>query len=471
MTNPRKNRVSRRQFNQAAVAAGAAAATTFAAPAFLRGQNLNSKMNVASIGTGGRGAADMNAVGATENIVAICDVNALSLKSAKFNYPNAKVFTDFREMFDKASNDFDAVTIATCEHTHALATMRALDAKKHVYCEKPLTHDVWEARLIREAAAKAKVTTQMGIQIHATDNYRTVVEIIRSGAIGDVHEAHVCVSRAWGLQSEEKAKKYRDIVFVTERPKEEVAPPDTLNWDLWLGPAPVRPFNPVYFPGPKWYRWWDFGNGTMSDLGSHFNDLPFWALELNYPQTIEAFSETKPHPEIAPASMSAVYQYGERQSADPARGKLPPVKVSWHQGEDKPEIWKTLPKGWNDGHLFIGSKGMLLSNYSKYLLLPREDFKDFKAPAPTLPRIPKQNHHMEWIEACKAGKQSSANFEYSGLLTEANHLGNVAYRVGKKLEWDFKAMRCPNAPEADQYLKYPRRKGWELAPSAISRAE
>ena len=206
--------------------------------------------------------------------------------------------------------------VSTAEHTHAFATLPALQLKKHVYCEKPLTYNVQEARIIREAAARAGVATQMGTQIHAGDNYRRVVELVQSGAIGPVTECHVWVARAWGLHaSEADAKAAADIVFVQDRPATVDPVPAGLEWDLWLGPAPARPFNQVYVPGPKWYRWWDFGNGTMSDLGSHWIDLPFWALKLKAPSTIEA-SGPAPHPEIAPASMQARYEY--RASRRPA---------------------------------------------------------------------------------------------------------------------------------------------------------
>ena len=448
MSRGHVSRITRRQFHRAALAA---AAGSIVAPALLRGRGLNEKLNIAIIGAGGRGTADTQEV-ASENIVALCDVNAHALHSASVKFPEAKTFSDFRKVFDHA-DDFDAVVIATCEHTHAMATMLALRHGKHIYCEKPLTHDVWEARQIRMAAREAKVVTQMGIQIHANDNYRRVVELIRAQAIGPVREAHVWVSRAWGLQSREAAKRNRDIVFVTDRPNDEQQPPESLDWDLWLGPAPYRPFNQVYVPGPRWYRWWDFGNGTMSDLGSHWNDLPFWALELNAPLTIES-SGPPPHPEIAPASMSATYEYGPR-------GNQPPVKLTWYQGESKPELWKSgqIPK-WGDGVLFVGDKGMLLSDYDKHVLLPEKAFADFQPPPQTFPHSP--GHHREWIDACKTGKPTLANFEYAGLLTEANHLGNVAYRVAKKLEWDAEQMRATNAPEADQYLRRPRRKGWEL---------
>lgn len=449
MPNPimKTNLLSRRQFARSLLAT---AATVGVAPTFLRGQNLNNKLNLAIIATGGRGGGNLQSV-ASENIVALCDVNARSLDAAAKKFPSARKFADFRKVFDHAK-EFDGVVVSTCEHTHAFATMPALELGKHVYCEKPLTHNIWEARKIREAAAKAKVATQMGVQIHATENYRQVVELVQSGIIGPVHEAHVWVGRAWGLQSEADAKKHKDIVFVTERPTETHPVPEGLDWDLWLGPAPFRPFNNVYFPGPKWYRWWDFGSGTMSDLGSHWNDLAFWALKLQAPLTIEA-DGPPPHPEIAPASMSATYEYG-------ARSDMPPVKLTWHQGESKPDIWRNgdIPK-WDSGCLFIGRKGMILSDYSKHVLLPEKEYEGFTRPSPTIPRV--SGHHEEWLQACKTGQSCSANFEYSGWLTEANHLGNVAYRVGKKLVWDAKQMKATNAPEADKFIRRSYRTGWK----------
>jgi predicted dehydrogenase len=222
---------------------------------------------------------------------------------------------------------------------------------------------------------------------------------------------------------------------------------------LWLGPAPERPFHEVYFPGPKWYRWWDFGNGTMSDLGSHWNDLPFWALKLDAPRTVEAFGPP-PHPELAPASMSAVYEYGPR-------GDLPAVTLSWYQGSHKPERWKNaeIPQ-WDSGVLFVGSKGMLLADYGKHVLLPEDDFKDFTPPEPFLP-VP-AGHHEEWILACRRETQTGSPFSYAGPLTEANHLGNVAYRVGKKITWDAAKMECVGCPEAAPLIRREPRLGWSL---------
>ena len=435
--------LTRRQFTRRAAAA-------LAAPAFLRGQNLNSRLRLAVIGTGGRGGGNLKGVG-SEDIVALCDVSARSLATAAAAHPRARQERDFRRLFDR-EREFDAVVVSTAEHTHALATLLALKAKKHVYCEKPLTHNVHEARLVRTAARAAGVVTQMGIQIHASENFRRVVELIRGGVIGPVTEVHVWVSRAWGLQGAEAAKANQDRVHVTARPPAMPVPPD-LDWDLWLGPAPERPFNEVYVPGPKWYRWWDFGNGTMSDLGSHWNDLPFWALDLRAPLTVEAFGP-EPHPEIAPASMRAVYEF-------PARGALPPVRMTWHQGEERPAPWREerIPR-WANGVLFIGAKGQLLSDYSKHVLLPEADFATAPRPAPFLPRT--SSHHREWLDAIRGSGKALADFEYGGWLTESNHLGNVAFRAGRKLVWDADAMRVTNTRAADPFLSRTPRRGWEL---------
>ncbi len=404
------------------------------------------------IGVGGRGADNLQSV-STEHIAAICDVDRTALDKAAAAYPKARKAADFRQLFDHAG-EFDAVVVSTAEHTHAFATLPALQLKKHVYCEKPLTYNVEEARIIREAAAGAGVATQMGTQIHASDNYRRVVELVQSGAIGAVSECHVWVSRAWGWHaSEAESKAANDIVFVQERPAVAEPIPPTLEWDLWLGPAPARPFHGVYVPGPKWYRWWDFGNGTMSDLGSHWIDLPFWALKLKSPSSIEA-SGPAPHPEIAPASMQARYVYT-------ASGDQPGLTLTWYQGTQKPEIWTRggIPQ-WPNGVLFVGSKGMLLADYGKHVLLPEATFKDFTPPPPSIPKS--IGHHAEWIHAAKTGAPTTCHFGYAGLLTEANHLGNVAYRTGKKIEWDHAAMRVTNAADADRFLRRTYRPGWNL---------
>lgn len=410
------------------------------------------KLNIAIIGAGNRGVTNMNGV-SSENITILCDVNELAVEKAAEKHPRARKFKDFRKIFDY-HKEFDAVVVSTCEHTHAFATLPALQLGKHVYCEKPLTYNIWEANMIIEATRKAGVATQMGTQIHAGDNYRRVVELIESNAIGSVSEVHVWVSRAWGWQSEEEAKLHKDIVFVQERPKGSSPVPPGLDWDLWIGPAPYRPFHEVYFPGPKWYRWWDFGNGTMSDLGSHWIDLPWWALKLDYPLTIEA-DGPPPHPEIAPASMHVVYTYGQR-------GNLPPVTLHWYQGVKKPQLYneKKIPQ-WGNGVLFIGNKGMLLSDYRNHVLLPEEQFKDFTPPAQYIPQS--VGHYQEWINACKTNAPTTCNFLYSGPLTIANHLGNVAYRAGMKLEWDPIKLKAKNCPQASRFIRRKYRKGWKLS--------
>ncbi len=447
----RKTTITRRRFMKSAALTGTA---IMGFPGILRAGRPSEKLNIVIIGCGGRGAANMKEM-LGENIVALCDVCEPNLLKAAQKAPNAKQFRNFRKLYDELKDaEFDAVAVSTTEHTHAFATLPALQRKKHVYCEKPLAHNIRETRLITEAAKQAGVATQMGTQIHASSNFRRVVELIQSGAIGPVREAHVWVSRAWGWQSPEEAKANKDIVSVIDRPTNAMPVPNGLDWDLWLGPAPLRPFHEIYVPGPKWYRWWDFGSGTMSDLGSHYNDLPFWALRLDAPLTVEA-SGPPPHSEIAPASMTAIYNYGPR-------GDMPPVQLTWHQGKLKPELWKEgkIPQ-WGDAVLFVGTKGMLLANYGGYVLLPEKDFADFQRPPKSIPDS--LGHHAEWLRACKTGSPTTCPFSYSGPLTEANHLGSIAFRTGKKLHWDSKILRIPNAPEAEHYIGREYRQGWKLA--------
>ncbi len=402
-----------------------------------RRSSPNEKLNLAIIGSGGRGAVDTKEV-ESENIVAFCDVNEQNLDAAIAKYPKARKYVDFRKLYDDGK-DVDAVVVATTEHTHAFAVLPAIKLGKHVYCEKPLAHNVWEARLLATEAAKAGITTQMGTQIHATDNYRRVVELVQAGAVGPVREVHVWVSRAWGDGS---------------RPVASEPVPPYLNWDLWLGPAPERPFHSSYIKGqPRWYKYWDFGGGTLPDLGSHWNDLPFWALKLRHPLTIEAFGPPV-NSETAPASYHVTYEYGARED-------MPPVKLTWYQGTDKPALVtsKEIP-AWENGVLFVGDKGTLLSDYQKHKLLPEEKFADFQPPAPTIPDS--IGHWKEWIAACKSGGPTTCNFNYSGPLTEANHLGNVAYRTGKKIEWDPVKLTVKNCPDAARLIRGEYRKGWQL---------
>jgi predicted dehydrogenase len=403
----------------------------------VQSRSPNEKLNIGIIGAGGRGAANTASV-ASENIVALCDVDERSLGRAGDKYPKARKYHDFRKLLDE-SKDLDAVVVSTTEHTHAFATLPAIQLGKHIYCEKPLAHSVWETRIVAEAAARHKVATQMGTQIHASDNYRRVVELVQAGAIGPVRECHVWVARGWGGG---------------DRPTETLPVPPSLHWDLWLGPAPERPYHPVYVPGPKWYKWWDFGGGVLPDLGSHWNDLPFWALGLRRPLTIEA--EGPPvHPETAPSWLIVRLDF-------PARAELPPVKLTWyHGGKRSSLVAEGKVPAWGDGVLFVGERGLLVANYAKHVLLPEAEFTGYKRPEATIARS--VGHHAEWIAACKTGTATTCHFDYASALTESNLLGNVAYRVGKKLEWDPQALRAKNCAEADRYIHPEFRKGWSLS--------
>ena len=449
--NPTLGSLDRRQF----LATATACTATLATNRLARACSANDKFNIAFVGVGGRGGGNLEEMikDPGVNVAAICDVNKGTLDRVSERFPKARKYVDLRRLCD-ALKDIDAVVVSSTEHTHAFATLPSLQQRKPVYCEKPLTYNIQEAKRIMDEAAIAKVPTQMGTQIHSTANYRRVVELIQSGAIGPVSEAHVWTSRAWGLQSEEDSKNNGDIVYVTDRPTQEMPPPKEVDWDLWIGPAPARPFHDVYLPGPKWYRWWDFANGTMSDLGSHFNDLPFWALKLDHPRMVEAFGPP-PHKELAPASMTALYEYGPR-------GDLPSCSVAWYQGADKPQIWKEkgIPT-WENGILFIGRDGMLLSDYGRHLLLPESKFQSFEGPKPFLRESP--GHQQEWLDAIRNGTPTGSPFDYAGLLTIANHLGNVAYRAGQKLEWDPASLRATNCPAATEFIERVPRAGWSLA--------
>lgn len=472
----RRPQLSRRELIGGALAS---ASVIMGAPAFLRGQNPSSKLNIALIACGGRALANMNGDGGgdgknprkavpsdppkgipAENITVLCDVNENAVDAAAQRFPKAKRYKDFRRVFD-SPGDFDAVIVSTPEHTHTLPTYLALTHGKHVYCEKPLTHDVWEARLIRETAAKyPHLATQTGNQGHAWPERRQIKELLMAGAIGQVREVHVWAGRAWGLQSTESAAKYDrphgfyNDIQITDRFPDEMPVPPNVDWDLWIGPAPIRPFHATYLPGPRWYRWWDFGNGTMSDLGGHDNDVMFQVLDVRYPLTIEAVSPMgKAHPELAPATMTVTYEF-------PASDSQPAFKLFWYQGEGRPPQFDASKMG-DRGLLFVGEEGMLYSGgRGEPRLLPEEKFKDYPTPPETLPRSP--GHYVEWIKACKGqGPAPGSNFLYSGWVTESNHLGNVAYRTGKKLEWDHVNLRASNAPEADQFIRRPYRKGWD----------
>jgi len=396
----------------------------------------NEKLNIAGIGVGGRGAGDVKGV-ETENIVALCDVDGRRAAGTFTKYPKAKVFHDFRKMLEEIHNQIDAVVIGTPDHTHATAAAMAMRMDKHCYCEKPLTHSVYEARVLTELAKEKNLATQLGTQIHAGDNYRRVVELVQAGVIGPVGEVHV-----W----------HPGNLGGLDRPTDTPPVPPELDWDLWLGPAPFRPYHPCYVPG-KWRAWWDFANGTLGDFGCHYMDLPFWALQLRYPTTVAA--EGPPvHPETTATSLTVRYEF-------PARGELPPVKLTWYNGGPRPKVLEAEdPSAWRAGVRFVGADGILQADYGKWKLFPADKFADFQPPEPTIPAS--IGHHKEWIVACKTGGTTTCHFGYSGPLTEAVLLGNVAYRVGEHLEWDPAQLKAANCPDADRFIRREYRKGWTL---------
>jgi predicted dehydrogenase len=427
-------RITRRGFLYSSAAFGAAA---IALPALLKIKSPGEKLNVAIIGVAGRGTAQLDAVVANENVAALCDIDEKNLDKAGARIPQAKRFYDFREMLEKMGEKIDAVMVSTPDHTHAPASAMAMRMGKHCYCEKPLTHTVYEARTLAKIAKDKNLVTQMGTQIHATDNYRRVVEMVQAGAIGPVSEVSVWCDKSWGGG---------------RRPKEISPIPSNIHWDEWIGPASFRPYNACYLPA-NWRRWWDFGNGTLGDMACHLIDLAFWALQLRHPISMEA--EGPPiDEEGCPEKVIVRWDF-------PERGNMPPVKLTWCDGGNKPH----LPAGCNIpvkkmGVLFIGKDGVLLADYDSWKLYPEEKFKDFKIPRQSIPNS--IGHHQEFFQACKTGKPTTCNFDYAGALTEAVLLGGVSYRVGKKIEWDGPNMKAIDCPEADRYLRCDYRQGWEL---------
>jgi predicted dehydrogenase len=410
----------------------------------VRGTPANSKLNIAGIGVGGRGAADINGV-ADQNLVALCDIDWKHSGPTLEKFPSAKRYHDFRKMLDDVEDKIDAVVIGTPDHTHAPAGMMAMKMGKHCYCEKPLTHSVYEARVMANAAREHKLVTQMGTQIHAGANYRRAVELVQSGAIGAVREVHVWLGANFDGPPTPTNMSQPDAP--TDRPPV----PEGLDWDLWLGPAPYRPYSPSYAPF-HWRYWWNFANGQLGDFFCHYCDLVFWALKLRHPTTVEAIGPV--HPDSTAKWTIAKQQY-------PARGDLPPVDLTWYNGGGYPAMVKekNIPQ-WGSAVLFIGADGMLISDYGRHQLLPEKKFTGFQPPEPFIANS--IGHHREWVEACKTGGPTTCNFNYSGALTEAALLCNVALRTGQKLTWDAKNLKAIGCPQADPLLRRPYREGWKL---------
>jgi predicted dehydrogenase len=426
--------VQRRNFIKTASATVAAGFWLGVAPNRSRGESPGDKLNLAVVGIGGQGRVNLNAV-ASQNIVALCDVDDQRAGDAYEKFPAAKKYADYRKLFDDLESKIDGVVVSTPDHTHFHIARAAIERGKHVYLEKPLAHSVWEVRELTKLAAAKGVATQLGVQRHAQAPLRRAVELIRSGAIGAVSECHSWIAGDRGMPA---------------KPETFPPVPAHLNWDLWLGPAAERPYSPEYAPY-KWRFWWDFGTGETGNFGCHMLDIPFWALGLKYPTKVDA-SGPQVDPERTPKSMATRFEFA-------AEGSRPAVVLHWHHGE--PPIIKELGlDGKKMNCLFIGAAGMLLCGFDKHQLLPEEKFKDLKEPESFLGKSP--GFHAEWYEACRGGSPASCNFEYSGPLTETVLLGNVAYRAGGGFQWNAGQLKAAGNPRAEQYLRPTFRKGWEV---------
>jgi predicted dehydrogenase len=403
----------------------------------------NDRIRIAVIGVGGRGRDNLNAV-RNEEVVALCDVDDNILRGAAQNFPRAERFHDFRRMLDQLHRTIDAVVVSTPDHTHAPAAAAALRLGKHVYCEKPLTHSVFEARMLADLAAHHRVVTQMGTQHHASENYHRVVEVIQRGLIGPVSEVHTWTNRPIWPQG-------------INRPTETPAVPPNLDWDLWLGPAPQRPYNSAYAPF-RWRGWWDFGTGSLGDMACHIMDPVFWALWLGHPTSIEAEGEQMTA-ESPPRRCTIHWQF-------PARGDLPPVRLTWYDGGRVParELTEGEATGGDGGSLFVGTNGrkLMARHGGNLVLLPRDRFDNVQRPEPFL-RRPAGGHHGSWLRAIRdRSLTTGSNFAYAGPMTEAILLGNVALRAGQRIEWDATRLRVTNVAAANQYVRREYRTGWTL---------
>lgn len=480
---------SRRQFiKSSALAAGAIA---FGMPAFVRGQNLNSKLNIASIGITGKGHSDTDAC-AGENIVALCDIDKERSRELINKYPDAKFYFDFRKMFDELGKSIDAVNVATPDHTHYLIASTAMRLGKHVYCQKPLTQTIYEARQLRNLAGKSGLVTQMGNQGSAADGLRRAVEVIQSGIIGHAREVHVWTNRP---------------VWPQGRPRPEgqdPLPPD-FDWDIWIGPAPMRPFKKDVYHPFNWRGWVDFGTGALGDMACHTVNMPFRALHLGYPSVIEA-ETSEMNGETYPLASKIRFEFPDRhhESTD-GKGasqlmqhssKIIPATTLWWYDGGKPkaddpyrhdqsckppkevtadvEAFRGEVPG--SGCLIIGEKGKIFSpdDYGTefFIKLEGEDkfrfYKNHPAVKPIPESIPRNQfkngdaQHLEWIAAIKENKPGMcySRFDIAARLTEIMLLGCVAIRAGKKIEWDGPNMRATNAPEASRFIKRDNRPGW-----------
>jgi len=447
----RKARLSRREFLGGTAAAAAALLVVPRHVVAASGRTPPSdKLNIASIGVAGMGRGDVNDVSRDNNIIALCDVDLRHAADTFKNFPDAKPYRDFRKMFDEIEKKIDAVTVSTPDHTHAVAAMAAITRGKHVYCQKPLAHSVAEIRALMKAAADHKVVTQLGNQGHSTESIRLLCEWIQDGAIGNVHTIHCgCAAVNSGLDNLARARAGDPV-------------PDTLDWNLWLGPAQERPYSRAYLPG-AWRGWVPFGNATLGDWVCHVVDPVFWALDLGAPKTIQADVG-----DWDPRTQGDAYPKGDIITFEfPAKGKRGPITLVWHSGTRKIPRAKELEpdrKPVDTGAYVYGDKGVIM--YGSHgaggvRIIPETAMKAYKRPDPTIPRS--KEHHQDWLAAIREGRKAGSDFSYGGPLTEIAMVGIIAMKMkGRKLEWDAQAMKFTNCPEANPYVNPPYRKGWTL---------
>jgi len=437
-------KTDRRHFLKTATAGVAAFSIV---PSYVLGQNgktpPSGRLNVAGVGIGGVARSNLAAIckpvskrnaenwpdDNSQNIVALCDVDWSYGDKTFKEYPEAKRFKDYRVMLRDMGDKIDAVIVTTPDHTHACVAMEAMRLGKHVYVQKPLTHSVYEARMLTEAARKYGVITQMGNQGHSSNNVRNICEWIGDGAIGDVREVHAWTNRPVWPQG-------------LPRPKETPPVPESLDWDLWLGPAPHRPYHPAYHPW-DWRAWVDFGTGALGDMGCHILDPVFWALKLKYPTSVQGSYAANVVKKWKRQLVNECYPLGSKIHYEfPKRNTMPAVEVNWYAGDK--------------GKLICGCYG------ASPQLIPYSKMKAYKKPEPTIARV-EASHEMDWVNAIKEGRQSSANFDYSGPFTEMVLMGNLClFKPGEKILWDGDKMQVTNIPDLNKYVNPPCRKGWQL---------
>jgi predicted dehydrogenase len=476
-----KRRTNRRDFLKQTTAAGVGFWVAGGVALADKKPAANDRVNIACIGVGGKGSSDTSQAGALGNIVALCDIDDNFLNSKAQSFPNAKKYNDFRKMFDEMGKEIDAVTVSTPDHTHAPASIMAMKLKKHVYCQKPLTHTVYEARRMRDVAREMKVATQMGNQGSAADGLRRAVELIQSGIIGKVTEAHVWTNRPVWPQAPK----------VTARPAKSDPVPPHVHWEEWLGPAPFRPYvgNRTYHDF-NWRGWWDFGTGALGDMACHTANLAFRSLNLGHPTSVVAEAGDV-NPETYPSWATVHFEF-------PARGDMPPVRFTWYEGhrngrtvvppgelvkgqrkagadisiyyEDGKYYFakgSNKPKDVTSGCFLVGETGILFSpdDYGTESYILRDSgIEQVKGKPEKLA----SNHggdggmKAEWIKAMQGGPAPYSSFDFAAMLTETILLGNIAIKAGKRLEWDGPGLKFTNDSSANQHLHYEYRKGWTL---------